>query len=296
LLRLELARLAPLRAPVLIHGETGTGKELAARALHDCSARRGPFVAVNCGALTPTIVEDILFGHERGSFTGAATSHRGVFERARGGTLFLDEIGELPLPQQATLLRVLDDGRVCRIGAEQEHAVEVRLVAATNRDLGAAVERGELREDLYHRLAALRVETPALRDRPADIAPLARWFLDRIADEVGPRELTPGALELLAAHPWPGNARELRNALYRAAVSAAGATIRAGDLELDPPRRAPRRTAFRLDQLRDGRLEELLERHRGNVAAAARELGVARSTLRDRLKRLRQPRPGATAG
>jgi DNA-binding NtrC family response regulator len=245
-------------------------------------------------------VEDILFGHERGSFTGAAGSHRGVFERAAGGTLFLDEIGELPTAQQATLLRVLDDGRVCRIGGEREARVEFRLVAATNRDLGAAVERGTFREDLYHRLAALRIETPPLRDRPEDVEPLARLFLSDISDDVGPRRITTGALERLADHCWPGNARELRNALYRAAVGCAHGIITAGDLELEPPRRSPRPVAFRLGQLSDGRVAELLDRHRGNVAAAARELGVARSTLRDRLKRARRgadaaPPPGEVA-
>jgi DNA-binding NtrC family response regulator len=289
LVRDEIARLARLRAPVLVTGETGTGKELAARALHSCSPRSsGPFVALNCGSLTQSLAEDILFGHERGAFTGAATASRGAFERAHRGTLFLDEIGELPLPQQAALLRVLDDGRVTRLGGETEEAVRVRLVAATNRDLDRAVATGGFRLDLYHRLAALRLEMPPLRDRPDDLAPLAQRFLEAMAGDVGIRELSRSALEKLGAHTWPGNARELRNALYRAAALSSRRVLTAADLDLEPTAGQVRPQHFRLEQVPDGRVEEIVAEHGGNVTAAARALGLPRSTVRDRVRRIRK--------
>jgi len=288
LVRGDLERFAGLRVPVLVEGETGTGKELAARALHAASPRAsGPFVAVNCGALAPTMVEDVLFGHERGSFTGAGTSHRGVFERAGGGTLFLDEVGELPACHQASLLRVLDNGRVSRIGSEREEAVDARLVTATNRDLRRMVDAGSFRADLYHRLATLKVAMPPLRDRKEDVAPLARHFLAAMADDVGPHELSDGALAALAAHTWPGNARELRNVLYRAAAMSGGCVITEADLEIEPPQRLAAPARFRLEELPDSRVRELVSRHGNNVASAARELGVPRSTLRDHLRRPR---------
>jgi DNA-binding NtrC family response regulator len=289
-----LVRLARLRAPVLVTGETGTGKDLAARALHGCSPRaEQPFVALNCGSLTETLAEDVLFGHERGAFTGAGGTRRGAFERAHRGTLFLDEIGELPLPQQAMLLRVLDDGRVTRLGGHSEAAVDVRVLAATNRDLLRATEIGTFRLDLYHRLATLRVEMPPLRDRPDDIPALARHFLAAMADDVGEQTLDDTALELLAAHSWPGNARELRNLLYRAAAMSARGVLGASDLGLTPipPRNRPR--PFRLEELPDGRVEQIVAEHKGNVAAAARELGLPRSTVRDRMRRIREARGGS---
>jgi DNA-binding NtrC family response regulator len=287
LVREELERLAALRIPVLVEGETGTGKELAARTLHAASGRaQGPFVAVNCGALASTLVEDVLFGHERGSFTGAGASHRGVFERADRGTLFLDEIGELPACHQAALLRVLDDGRVSRIGSEREEAVDFRLVTATNRDLRRMVEQGSFRGDLYHRLAALKVAMPPLRDRREDVAPLARHFLAAMADDVGVKELSDGAIRALEVHTWPGNARELRNVLYRAAALSPGRVITEAEIEIETPRRLAAPAKFCLEELPEARVRELVTRHRGNVASAARELGVPRSTLRDHLKRV----------
>jgi two-component system response regulator AtoC len=292
LVRGELERLAGLRAPVLVEGETGTGKELAARTLHAASARAGgPFVALNCGALAANMVEDVLFGHERGSFTGAGASHRGVFERADGGTLFLDEVGELPAPHQASLLRVLDDGRVSRIGSEREAAVDARLLVATNRDLRRMVEAGSFRADLYHRLAALKVRMPPLRDRPEDVAPLARHFLAAMADDVGARELSDGAVAALAAHSWPGNARELRNVLYRAAALSARRVIAEADLEIEAPQRLLAPARFRLSEIPRARIRELVSRHRGVVADAARELGVPRSTLRDYVRRMAAAEP-----
>jgi DNA-binding NtrC family response regulator len=297
LVRRDIARLARLRAPVLLTGETGTGKELAARALHDCSPRAsGPFVAVNCGALTATLAEDALFGHERGAFTGAATVHRGAFERAGSGTLFLDEIGELGAHQQAALLRVLDDRRVTRIGGEAAAAVDFRLVAATNRDLPQMMAQERFRLDLFHRISALRIELPPLRDRPGDIEQLARLFLEAMADDVGARELDPEALGELGEHSWPGNARELRNALYRAAALSSHHMLGRADLQLERPARPPRPTRFRLEQVPDGRLEEIVTEHGGNVAAAARSLGVPRTTVRDRLRRIRACHPDPEGG
>lgn len=287
LVREELERLAALRIPVLVEGETGTGKELAARTLHAASGRaQGPFVALNCGALASALVEDVLFGHERGSFTGAGASHRGVFERADRGTLFLDEIGELPACHQAALLRVLDDGRVSRIGSEREEAVDFRLVTATNRDLRRMVEQGSFRGDLYHRLAALKVAMPPLRDRREDVAPLARHFLAAMADDVGAKELSEGAIRALEVHTWPGNARELRNVLYRAAALSPERVIAEAEIEIETPRRLAAPAKFCLEELPEARVRELVARHRGNVAGAARELGVPRSTLRDHLKRV----------
>jgi DNA-binding NtrC family response regulator len=291
LVRDEIARLAPLRAPVLVTGETGTGKELAARALHTCSPRAdGPLVTLNCGSLTHSLVEDVLFGHEQGSFTGAGKAHPGAFERAHQGTLFLDEIGELPLQQQAALLRVLDDGRVTRLGGVGEIDARVRLVAATNRDLERAIESGRFRPDLFHRLAALRVQMPPLRDRPEDLPALAEHFLGAMADEVGVRRLDAEALELLTRHTWPGNARELRNLLYRSAAVSSLPVLTAADLDLKPLPREPGSGRFRLAEVPDGRLERIVAEHGGNVTAVARALGVPRSTVRDRVRRIRRAR------
>ena len=290
LVKMEMRRFGPLRAPVLITGETGSGKELVARGIHRCSKRSdGPFIAVNCGALTGSLIEDTLFGHERGAFTGATSVHRGVFEQAQGGSLFLDEIGELPLAHQSALLRVLDDGKVKRIGRERDEAVDFRLIAATNRDIAEMVEKKRFRADLFHRVAALKVEISSLRDRPEDVEPLARCFLDQMAEELGERDLSPDAVEKLSAHDWAGNARELRNALYRAASLAGRRTIRSQDLDLVPTEKRRKRQPFRLDEVPDSSLEQLLEENDGNVTAAARKIGVPRTTLRDRLKKLGNP-------
>ncbi len=289
LLRIELARLAPLNAPVLIVGESGTGKELVARGLHTCSRRAdNRFVAVNCGALTETMFEDILFGHERGAFTGAGASHCGLFAQAHGGTLFLDEIGELPFSQQAALLRVLDTGIIRRIGAEREEKTDFRLVVATNRNLTEMIEDGAFRLDLYHRLATLKIVTPPLRNRPKDIPLLARHFLDAMEGDVGRRELHRDAVNRLEDHSWPGNARELRNVLYRAAAFANDGAIHACDLDIEVPEKAIKPVVFRLDGVPDSRILETLAKYKGNVAAAARQYGVARTTLRDRVSRIEE--------
>jgi len=214
--------------PVLIEGESGTGKELIARAIHGSSTRRArPFVAVNCGALPENLVESILFGHEKGAFTGATEKHTGKFVEADGGTLFLDEVGELPLAAQVKLLRALQEGEVEPVGGRKSVKVDVRIVSATNRDLIADVKAGRFREDLFYRLHVFPVSVPPLRRRPEDIATLAHHFLTRIAAEEGKRvrTLSADALALLAAHRWPGNVRQLENAIFRAVVLADGEEI-----------------------------------------------------------------------
>ena len=212
-------RIAPTTVPVLVSGESGTGKELLARLLHEHGpAPRGPFVAVNCGTLPRELADSELFGHERGAFTGAGARKIGWFEEADGGTLVLDEIGELPLDLQPKLLRVLETGRLRRVGGNGEIAVRVRLVALTLRDLPREVERGAFRADLYHRLAGFEVTLPPLRQRRADIPALVARFLTQLASELGPRTIEPLALARLATYDWPGNVRQLRNVVRRAAI------------------------------------------------------------------------------
>jgi DNA-binding NtrC family response regulator len=212
-------RVAPTATPVLVTGESGTGKELLARALHDLGPRPGgPFVAVNCGALPRELAESELFGHERGAFTGAAMRRRGWFEEASGGTLVLDEIGELPIDLQPKLLRVLETGRIRRVGGAGEASISVRVVAMTLRNLAQEAQRGQFRADLYYRLAGFELVLPPLRRRRGDIPLLVRHFLREIEREVGPRELDPAALAALVEAEWPGNLRELRNVVRRAAI------------------------------------------------------------------------------
>ncbi len=223
----QIARVAPTSVTVFVTGESGTGKELVARAVHDGSPRRDhPFLAVNCGAISPHLIESEVFGHERGSFTGAERQHQGFFERAHGGTLFLDEITEMPPALQVKLLRVLEAGSFMRVGSSVTLACDVRVIAATNRDLAQAVSQGLLREDLMYRLHVFPVDLPPLRDRADDIPLLAEHFLRQIGQREGVlRRATPQALERLARHTWPGNVRELRNALQRAWVMARGEEI-----------------------------------------------------------------------
>jgi transcriptional regulator with AAA-type ATPase domain len=277
----EVQRMASLAWPVLVVGESGTGKEGVAFALHDQGPRsQRAFVAINAGGLPRELVESELFGHERGAFTGAAAHHRGVFEQASGGSLFLDEIGELPLELQARLLRVLETGEIRRVGAERTIAVDVRLVCATHRDLRAMVADGSFRQDLYYRIARLVLEVPALRARRDDIPALAQHFLRQVASEVGGRELTAEAHTRLLNYDWPGNARELRNVLCFAAASS-GPYIEASDIE---------RALIRLGDLGVSRLPAsetcrlTVAQYGGNKTAAARALGIPRTTLRDRLK------------
>jgi two-component system response regulator HydG len=284
------ARAARSRATALVTGESGTGKELVARTIHDHSDRAlGPFVAVNCKAFASGVLESELFGHERGAYTGAAAARAGVFERASGGTLFLDEIGEVDLDFQAKLLRALQTREVLPVGGTRPRAVDVRIVAATNRDLRAEVAAGRFREDLYFRLAVIPIRLPPLRERPEDVLPLANHFLARFAAELG-RELVgfdPSVEAWLKEHAWPGNVRELENLVERAAVLARGEVIARDDLLLEPSAPAPASgdpddllplQAY-LDRAAARRIRLALARAQGRRNEAAAELGVERTTL-----------------
>ncbi|MCB9553693.1 MAG: sigma-54-dependent Fis family transcriptional regulator [Myxococcales bacterium] len=280
-------RVAPAKATVLVTGESGTGKELIARLLHYWSDRVGrPFVAVNCKAFAPGVIESELFGHERGAFTGATTARPGCFERADGGTLFLDEIGEIDPDFQAKLLRVVQEGEVQRVGAARPRPVDVRLVCATHRDLRAEVDAGRFREDLYFRLRVIPLELAPLRARPEEILPLARFFLARHG---AAHTLGPAAEAALLAHPWPGNVRELHNAIERAVVLARGAVIEPADLLLEQPRHTPATAGGTLQDAMD-RAAEARIRHAlataGGRAEAAAALGVDRTTLYRWMRRL----------
>ena len=288
-------RAAPSRAPVLVQGESGTGKEVVARRLHLGSERAaGPFVAVNCKAFADSVLESELFGHEKGAFTGAVAAHAGCFERADGGTLLLDEIGEVSPSFQAKLLRVLQEGEVQRVGAARPRRVDVRVVAATNRDLRTEIAEGRFREDLYFRLNVIPVAIPPLRERPADVLPLARHFLARHARESGRLlRLGPEAEERLLAHDWPGNVRELMNAIERAAVLARSEEVLPEDLLLEPrpgpvPGEAGRADTLQaaLDHAAAERIRLALAATGGRRAEAAAVLGVDRTTLFRWMKRL----------
>ena len=266
--------------PVLLTGANGTGKEKFAEIVHANSAvRDGPFVALNCGALPGELVEAELFGSEPGAYTGANRAREGKFEAADGGTLFLDEIGTLPSAGQVKLLRVLETGRFQRLGANRERTVKVRIVSATNADLGAMIRAGQFREDLYYRLNAIELALPPLAARPDDILPLARHFLPR------GRSLSTAAERALLAHGWPGNVRELRNVLQRASLLAAHECIEAADLGL--PATSAARPAPDASASDPGRaeIEAALERNDGVLAQAASELGLSRQALYRRLDR-----------
>lgn len=284
--RASLNKFAPVELPVLVTGETGTGKELAARALHEMSPRaRGPFIAVNCGALPPSLVQAELFGHERGAFTGAAARRIGLFEAAHGGTIFLDEVGDLPLDAQTNLLRVLQEGTLERIGSHQSVRVDVRVLAATHVDLEQAVARGRFRQDLYYRLDVLRLHMPPLRERGDDVELLARHFLEafRRQHQVRARAFDPGARRALRAHAWPGNVRELLNRVRRAAVVSEGELIPAEALQLAATTVPSAPAADGLDDVRiQAEREAILAtlRESGfNVSECARRLRVSRVTV-----------------
>jgi two-component system response regulator AtoC len=290
-----IGRVAATPEPVLILGESGTGKELAANAIHRNSNRaHKPFVKVNSAALTPTLLESELFGHERGAFTGAVARRAGRFEQADGGTLFLDEIGELDVDVQAKLLRVLQTGRFERVGGEETLQADVRVIAATNRDLPARIAAGRFREDLYYRLNVVTIEMPSLRQRPEDIPPLAEHIVRRLARKYGWPHLAldHGTLALLAAQPWPGNVRELHNVLARAAILVRGRVIGPADLAITGSEREgqPPGPAGSL-QLRDILAEterrvirQALEQETWNRTRAARALGISRRQLFDKIR------------
>ena len=290
----RLALAGPRSATVLIVGESGSGKELAASALHELSPRReGPFVAINCGAISPTLMESELFGHERGSFTGATRTHRGYFEQADGGSLFLDEITEMPADLQVKLLRILETSQVLRIGAEQERRVEVRILAATNRKPEEAIAEGKLRKDLYYRLKVLSVEMPPLRERIGDVPVLAQHFLDEVTQREGQhREFSEAALTALEKHLWPGNARELRNAVYTAYLLSDGVidtehlprTVTSEDAQFgEEGQGLPLRVGGTIKEMERRLILTTLRQMDGSKTRAAELLGVSVKTVYNRL-------------
>jgi DNA-binding NtrC family response regulator len=284
-----IERVAPTDASVLILGESGSGKELAANTIHQRSTRRGPFVAVNCGAIPASLVEAELFGYEKGAFTGAARTHRGYFERAAGGTLFLDEITEMSADAQVRLLRVLETGRFWRVGGDSEMHADVRVIAATNRDLSAAVGEGRLREDLMYRLAVFPVSLPPLRCRGADIELLASHFLDRLNHEAGTDKiLSKRSLALLRTHPWPGNVRELKNCVQRAFILSDEVVelehmLPPAPADADDPGRLSFALGTSLAAIEKRTILATLAHCRGNKRRAAQVLGVSLKTLYNRL-------------
>jgi len=281
-----VARVASLETTVLIQGETGTGKELVARAIHDASARAGrPFVVVDCAALPETLFESELFGHERGAFTGAFAARRGLLEMSAGGTCLLDEIGELTTPLQAKLLRTLQERTIRRVGGNDPIPVDVRVVAATNRDLRKLAAEGEFRDDLYYRLNVVTITVPPLRERSSDIPLLAQHFLETFAHrtERPVKRLAPEALALLAAYHWPGNVRELENVIERAVALSSSETLLPDDFppHLREAGRAPRLPAagMTLEEVKRWYLNKVLEEAGGNKLRAAELLGIDRRTL-----------------
>ena len=305
-----VAKVAPTDSSVLLLGESGTGKELIARSIHLQSRRSsGPFVAVNVGALPETLVESELFGHVRGAFTGAAAERAGLIESAEGGTLFLDEIGDMPLVAQVKLLRMLESNELRRLGDNTLRVVDVRVIAATHHDLLAEADAGRFRRDLYYRLNVVQIELPPLRERREDIGLLASYFLDRAAKRNGRERLrfSPEAEGLLERYDWPGNVRELENAVEHAVTVAEQAAVRPGDLPMAvrSPRMLPRavaeapaaeargtapadaadeRDAWSLAQGEAEHMRRVLARHRGNATAAARQLGISRTTMWRKLR------------
>jgi DNA-binding NtrC family response regulator len=290
-----IERVAVSSVDVLVTGETGTGKELVARAVHKRSRRStGPFVPVDCGAIPDALMESELFGHERGAFTGADARRMGLVEFADGGTLFLDEIGELPLPLQAKLLRVLQERRVRRVGARQENAVDVRVVAATSRNIDQMVERGEFRRDLFYRINVVRIDLPALRSRGDDIGLLAEFFANRAAQEMGRTVggLSTDVYQILKSYHWPGNVRELQNVVRRAIAMTRSPVAGVDDLPDEVVAAAGRaagaeagavgffaQRAEHVARFEKQYLADLLARHLGDVSAAAREARLPRGTL-----------------
>ncbi|HEX4947940.1 MAG TPA: sigma-54 dependent transcriptional regulator, partial [Blastocatellia bacterium] len=304
-----IAKVAATDITVLIRGESGTGKELVARAIHDQSAsrRHGQFVAMNCAAMPSELIESELFGHEKGSFTGAAQQRKGKFEAADGGTIFLDEIGDMSLTTQAKLLRVLEERKIERLGASHSIPVDVRVISATNVDLEKAVEVGKFRADLYYRLRVVQINLPPLHERASDIPLLATHFLKTYATRYGLKctEISPAALARLTAYSWPGNIRELRNVIERSAVLADGTSLQPQDLpEEFHSRNKPTDTAIitaaeewlpvpYLEDFREARkaferayIERCLMETNGNVTRAAEKVGMHRQSLQQKLKDL----------
>ena len=279
---------APTSAPVIITGESGTGKELAARAIHDKSPRRSrPFVPINCAAVPETLIESELFGHERGAFTGADRRREGCFERANGGTLLLDEITEMRPEMQAKLLRVLEDKKISRLGGSGEVAVDVRILAASNRPLERAIREGRLRADLYYRLCVFPIELPPLRDRLDDVPLLAEEFIRAFNLEHGKavQGIASDCLDALNAHHWPGNVRELRNAIERAVIVSRSPMLSVGDLSTTPASPTGSQLGFMvrlgstLEEVENELIARTISFAGGNKSRAAQILGVGRRTL-----------------
>ena len=289
-----IRRVAASDVPVLIEGETGSGKELVARGIHDASARRErPFIVVNCGAISPNLIESELFGHEKGAFTGATAQRKGAFELSNSGTIFLDEIGELPITLQPNLLRALEQKEVKRVGGNDLLLADVRILAATNRNLREEIARKTFREDLYFRVGAITVSIPPLRDRREDVSTLARHFLAEMKSPASGLlpDLSPAALDAMISHDWPGNVRELRNAIQRAVVMADSGELTGHDFSFLRRAAEPEAGAetppglSRWEQAERTNILGELARQMGNKTKAARALGIAKSTLFEKLKK-----------
>jgi len=288
-----IRKVAGTNAPVLLLGESGTGKEMAAAAIHHRSTRKdGPFVAINCNAIPENLLESELFGHEKGSFTGAHIQRKGLLETASGGTLFLDEIGELPPAIQVKLLRFLQEQRLQRVGGRQELQVDTRLVAATNADLKGLINNGKFREDLYFRLAVVTIRLLPLRERGEDIVFLAREFLQRYGSQNGRTRMVfaPDALRAMSCYSWPGNVRELQNRVKRGVIMTSGSRVTAKDLELERDRGVVCSAATTLRQAREHvereMVEQALKKNSGKITSAAAELGISRPTLYELMEKL----------
>jgi len=300
-----VAKVAPTESTVLILGESGTGKELIARAIHLQSRRQnGAFVPVNCAALPESLIESELFGYERGAFTGAAQSRRGLIEEAEGGTLFLDEIGDMPLATQVKLLRFLESGEVRRLGDNEVHIVNARVIAATNVPLQELMKKGRFREDLFYRLNVVTIELPPLRERTEDIPLLAGYFLEKYARRANKklRGFAPDAKAALLRYDYPGNVRELENAIERAVTVSEADTIVRGDLPQSffatpmleaVPSHESARDAWSLDEVERDHIVRVLNRQKGNVTNTARQLGISRTTLWRKMHKYRLMRPAA---
>ena len=300
----RIRRVAPHYQTILVSGATGTGKELVARALHRLSPRAsGPFVVCNCSALVETLLESELFGYVRGAFTGATQDKTGIFEQANGGTVFLDEIGELSPPAQAKLLRVLQQREVQRVGSPIPHAVDVRVIGATNRQLRSMVTDGHFRDDLYYRLSMVEISLPRLLDRKEDLPLLQKYFVEKFAQQYGKqiRGITRRAQLRMAAYSWPGNVRELENVIGNAAMMTQGSTIDVDDLpELlkgTPGNgNAADEDMLSLEELQNRHLARVLERVGGNKARAAEILGISRTTIYEMLSKMNENQPASDPG
>ncbi|MBI3855195.1 MAG: sigma-54-dependent Fis family transcriptional regulator [Planctomycetes bacterium] len=288
-----LIQVAPSHATVLLQGESGTGKELAARVLHEHSPRKEkPFVTINCGALPETLFESEMFGHEAGAFTGASHSKKGVFEQADGGTLFLDEITEIPEKNQVDLLRAIQEGEIRKVGSDHPLKIDVRIIAATNRDAKALVAEGKFREDLYYRLSVIPIAMPPLRERREDIPPLTELFMKEFALAYGkrPKALTPSAVETLCSYYWPGNIRQLRNMIERLVITCPGDMIAAKDLPPEirsTPRPPTLKLSDNLERVEREVIARALDEVDGHREKAAEILGISIRTLHYKLKQLK---------